>query len=193
MRAQITTIDLKVDMALKEILRRYKRLIRAATGSAFAPIGNTIAQRVSTTAITKSIINCFGLPSVSAHVALATLKANVWKSQNINMTLALAEGLQLIGLVGTVFVTGIPVFLVTGAINAAYIVPATCRLFLMMACDLTFVLARSFKEVTFRANGQPTERDVEQAARNYRIRGYAHHVHLAIKVRTDIITVAFIG
>lgn len=50
-----------------------------------------------------------------------------------------------------------------------------------MACDLTFVLARSFKEVTFRANGQPTERDVSAAARNYRVRGYAHHVHRDLK------------
>lgn len=72
-------------------------------------------------------------------------------------------------------------WLVTGSINATYVVPATCRLFLIMACDLTFVLARSFKEVTFRANGQPNEKDVAAAARNYRLRGYSQHVHRHIK------------
>ncbi|TKA59146.1 hypothetical protein B0A55_11865 [Friedmanniomyces simplex] len=50
-----------------------------------------------------------------------------------------------------------------------------------MACDLIFVLARSFKEVTFRASGQPNEKDVGAAARNYRVRGYAQHVHREIK------------
>ena len=47
--------------------------------------------------------------------------------------------------------------------------------------DLTFVLARSFKEVTFRENGQPNSRDVSAAARNYAVRGYAQHVHRDVK------------
>ena len=51
-----------------------------------------------------------------------------------------------------------------------------------MACDLIFVLARSFKEVTFRANGQPNEKDVSAAARNYKLRGYAKHVHSHIEL-----------
>lgn len=93
----------------------------------------------------------------------------------------MAEVLQLVGMTGTVFAMGIPAWLVTGSINASYVVPATCRLFLIMAMDLTFVLARSFKEVTFRANGQPNERDVSAAARNYALRGYAQHVHRDIK------------
>ena len=50
-----------------------------------------------------------------------------------------------------------------------------------MCSDLIFVLARSFKEVTFRASGQPSERDVSAAARNYKIRGYSQHVHRRIK------------
>ena len=54
-------------------------------------------------------------------------------------------------------------------------------LMLTSLTDLTFVLARAFKEVTFRANGQPTEKDVAAAARNYAIRGYPQHVHKDIK------------
>lgn len=50
-----------------------------------------------------------------------------------------------------------------------------------MACDLTLVLARSFKEVTFSAHGQPTERHLIAAARKYQILGYAGHVHQAVK------------
>ncbi|KAI7716251.1 hypothetical protein KC353_g5518 [Hortaea werneckii] len=180
-RAQVTRIDLKIDMALCEVNRRYKRLIRDATGSVFAPGGATITRKVSTTAITKKIINCFGLPTVSAEMALDALNTNVWNTLGQNLVLALAEGLHIFGIMASGAMSGIPIFLVSGSINASYIVPATCRLFLIMACDLTFVLARSFKEVTFRTSGQPTERDVNAAARNYQLRGYSKHVHKEVK------------
>ncbi|KAK5726643.1 hypothetical protein LTR15_002530 [Elasticomyces elasticus] len=180
-RAQVTRIDLKIDLALCEVARRYKRLIRSATGASFAPMGATITRKVSINQVTKAIINCFGLPSVSANTAVEALRSSVWKSLGSNATLALAESLQIIGTIGTVFVLGIPVWAVSGGINSSYIVPATCRLFLTMACDLIFVLARSFKEVTFRASGQPNAKDVSAAARNYMIRGYSQHVHRDIK------------
>ncbi|KAK4546616.1 hypothetical protein LTR36_001833 [Oleoguttula mirabilis] len=179
--AQVTRIDLKIDLALCEVMRRYKRLIRSATGSAFAPMGATINRKLSTTAVTKSVIKCFGLPTVSADTAIEALTTNVWKMLGANITIAFAESLHLIGILGSAALSGIPVWLITGAINTSYVVPATCRLFLIMACDLTFVLARSFKEVTFRASRQPNERDVSAAARNYRVRGYAQHVHRDIK------------
>ena len=166
---------------MTEVMRQYKKLIRSATGASFAPGGASITQKVTTTQVTKAIINCFGLPTVTANTAIEALKANVWKPLGSNVTLALAETLHLIGLTATVFVAGIPVYLITGAINSSYVVPTTCRLFLIMATDLMFVLARSFKEVTFRASGQPNERDVSAAARNYAVRGYSQHVHRDIK------------
>ena len=180
-RAQVTRIDLKIDLALCEVTRRYKRLIRSATGSSFAPFGATITRKVSINQMTRAIINCFGLPTVSANTAIEALKANVWSSLGSNVALAFAESLQLIGVIGSVFAAGIPAWAVTGTINSSYIVPATCRLFTIMACDLIFVMARSFKEVTFRASGQPNEKDVSAAARNYRVRGYSQHVHREIK------------
>jgi len=70
-----------------------------------------------------------------------------------------------------VFAAGIPAWAVTGAINATYVVPIICRLFLITGCDLILVLARSFKEVTFRASGQPNAKDVNSAARIYKLRG----------------------
>ena len=162
-------------------MRRYKRLIHSTTGSSFAPGGATINRKASTVAVTKAIINCFGLPTVSADTAVESLKTNVWSTLGSNVALVLADSFQVIGLVGTVAAAGIPAWMVTGAINSTYVVPTTCRLFLIMSLDLTLVLARSFKEVTFRANGQPNEKDVSAAARNYRLRGYSQHVHREIK------------
>lgn len=113
-RAQVTRIDLKIDLALCEVMRRYKRLIGSSTGWSFAVGGSTINQKVSINKATKAIINCFGLPTVSADVAMESLKANVWSTLGTNMTLALAETLQVVGVLGSVALAGIPVWTVSG-------------------------------------------------------------------------------
>lgn len=96
-RAQVTRIDLKVDLAICEIMRRYRRLLRSSTGSAFAPMGSTINRKISTTAVTRAVINCFGLPTVSAEAAIEALKASVWHLSGTNATLAFAEVFQAVG------------------------------------------------------------------------------------------------
>lgn len=159
-------------------MKRYKRLVRR-TGANWAPFGATVTRKVSTTQVTNSIINCFGLPAVSADIALEALKANVWNTFKGDIQLALSEVFHLIGLSCTGLAFGAPIWLLTGSINSSCVVPTTCRLFLIMACDLTLVLARSFKEVG--ARGQPSEKDVSTAARNYAVRGYSQHVHRDIK------------
>lgn len=58
--------------------------------------------------MTKAIINCFGLPTVSANTAVEALKNSVWNNTGTNIAFALAEGFQLIGFTGTVFAAGIP-------------------------------------------------------------------------------------
>lgn len=50
-----------------------------------------------------------------------------------------------------------------------------------MACDLTWILARSFREVELRASAQPDEKGIRAAAYEYTTRGYSQHVHHAIK------------
>ena len=105
-RAQVTRIDLKIDLALCEVMKRYKRVVRGASGWAFSVAGSTINQKMSIAMMTKSIINCFGLPSVSADVALQSLKTNVWSFLGTNLTLALTESLSIIGLLGSVAAGG---------------------------------------------------------------------------------------
>ena len=112
---------------------------------------------------------------------MEALKANVWSTFGSDVQLALSEVFHLIGLARTGLAVGSPIWLITGTINSSHVVPTTCRLFLIMSCDLTLVLARAFKEVTFRAQGQPNEKDVSAAARNYAVSGYAQHVHRDIK------------
>lgn len=182
-------VDLKVDMAQAEILKRYKRLVRQSA-STLVPLGATVTRKVSNAQLTSSIMRCFGLPSVTAEAATEVLKATVWNTTGGDIQLALAEAFQLIGLSLTGLTLGSPIWLVTGGMNAAHVVPTTCRLFLIMACDMTWVLARSFRNVSLRANAQPDEGAIRAAAYDYTTRGYAQHVHGAIKTlipRSDVL------
>ncbi|KAF7185976.1 hypothetical protein HII31_12849 [Pseudocercospora fuligena] len=180
-RAQVTRIDLKIDMAMCEVMRRYKALVRTASGVSFSLAGSTIHRKNAATKVCKAIINCFGLPGVSADSAITALKKNVWTYIGVDPLVSIAEAINLFGYIGTGFAGGIPAWLVTGAISLPLVVPATCRLFLTMAADLMLVLIRAFKEATFRNSGQPQERDVQAAARIYRVRGYSAHIHKDIK------------
>lgn len=177
---ELEVADLKVDMAQAEILKRYKRLVRRSA-TTLVPLGATITRKVSHAKLTSSIMRCFGLPTITAEAALEVFKANLCSTTSSNVQLAFAEAFQLIGLSCTGLTLGSPIWLVTGGINAAHVVPTTCRLLLVMACDMTWVLARSFKEARLQASVPPDERGIRSAAYDYIARGHASHVHGAIK------------
>jgi hypothetical protein len=61
--------------------------------------------------VCKSIIACFGLPTVSADVALQIAKANVWDDMANNLCVAFAEGLAGLGILGSLITFGAPAFL----------------------------------------------------------------------------------
>lgn len=179
-RAQVTRIDLKVDLALCEVMRRYRPLVKTATGVSFTPIGATTHRKTAAAKVCKAILNCFGLPSLSAETAIATMKQNVWDHLGFDVLMAVAEGLNVLGATGTGFAGGIPAFLVTGAISMPLVVPSTCRLFLTMSADLILVLILSFKLVALQ-NRQPQEKDFQQASRSFQLKGYSGHVHQDVK------------
>ncbi|KAK4629187.1 hypothetical protein CLAFUW4_08155 [Fulvia fulva] len=127
-------------------------------------------------------MNCFGLPSVSADVAIETLQRNVWNHLGFDINIALAKCLNTLAYIGTGFAGGIPAWLVSGAISVPLVVPSTCCLFLTMSCDLILVLTQSFLKVASKgASGQPSASNLRDAARVYRLNNYSQHVHLAIK------------
>lgn len=68
-RTQVTRIDLKIDLALCEVFKRYKRLIKAATGTAYAVGGSTIHRKVATNQMTKSIISEYSTSACLQHEA----------------------------------------------------------------------------------------------------------------------------
>lgn len=161
-------------------MRRYRTLVKTATGVSFTPIGASTHRKTAAAKVCTAILNCFGLPSVSAETAITNMKQNVWNHLGFDFFMAIAEGLNLCGVAGTGIAGGVPALLVTGAISVPLVVPSTCRLFLTMSADLIFVLILSFKQVALQSR-QPQEKDFQNASRDYRLRGYSEHVHLDIK------------
>lgn len=99
--AQVTRIDLKIDLALHEVMRRYRALIRTATATGFVAGAGSIHRRAASHKVCQAIVGCFGLPLVSTDKALEAMKTNVWDKLGFDLAVALAETWNCMGAVGT--------------------------------------------------------------------------------------------
>ncbi|KZF26032.1 hypothetical protein L228DRAFT_3439 [Xylona heveae TC161] len=167
-RAQVSRIELKMDLAIGEVMRTYKRSLRGATAVAGIPILPTTTRASSAVDVCRTIIACFGLPFLSGETALQIVKINVWDDLTNNMIVVLSEGIALVGVGASVLLGGMPVFLASSALNIPLVVPATARLLLMLAADLILILAKSFRDASAKNIGQPLASDLRVAARAYR-------------------------
>lgn len=174
-RAQVTRIDLKISLALDETMVVYKRILKSATGSGGIPMAASSNRMAAAINVCSVIINCFGLPRVTPETVFQICKANLLDDLGNGFAIFLSEGLAAVAMGATIVTGGMPFFLIPMAINIPAVVPATTRLFLMLACDLILVLTRAFQESVSRCVGQPLERDVESAAVAYK--AYYKSVH----------------
>lgn len=177
--AQIAGIDLKVDLAVKETLRIYKHTIKSAPSVGFIPLASSSNRLAVAVAVCKAVVSSFSGPSINASIVQQIMKNVIWDDMEHNFSTLLAEGIAVTGFLGTIALFGMPIFLASGAINAALVVPNNVRLLLMLACDMTLILTRAFKECTRRCIGQPLKSDIEKAAFEYRV--MARKVHDEIK------------
>ena len=169
---------MKIDCAIVETMKVYRKVIGTASGLAALPGASTTNRTAGAISVCKEIVKCFGLPTVSHETIFEIVKATVWDDVSHNVSTTLAEGIATIGLLSTVFMGGIPIFLAAGAVNIPLVVPATTRLMLMLASDLILILTMAFKEITLACIGQPQYEDVNRAARRYR--DFSSTVHNAI-------------
>ncbi|KAH9216224.1 hypothetical protein DL95DRAFT_460511 [Leptodontidium sp. 2 PMI_412] len=177
--AQVTRIDMKVDLAISETIRIYKHTVRGAAAAAFFPGGATTNRITVAAVVCNAIVTCFGVPTVSSETVLAILRSVIWEDIGQNFSLLLAESISTLGLLSTIALGGMPVFLASGLVNAPLVIPATTRLFLMLACDTILILVKAFKASTDRCIGQPLKSDIEKAA--YEYRPLSKQVHKQIK------------
>ena len=154
----------------------YRVILKTATASGGIPLAASSNRMAAAIQICRSILTCFGLPGVSAETLLQIGKVNLLDDFGNNISVLLAEGVAALSMGATVMSGGLPFFLIPMAINFAAVVPATTRLFLMLACDLILVLTRAFQEAASKCVGQPLKRDVEMAAVAYG-QQYCSEVH----------------
>ena len=181
-RSQVASIDLKVELAIGVAMKTYKQIISTATASAVLPGVASTNRMAAVTTVMGKILGCFGLPTVPASTAMEIVKANVPDDIGNAVMMSLAEGLSAVALISALF-TGAPVPLATAPVTIPLAVPATSRLYLMLACDLILILVRSFKEAAERRIGQPQDRELSDAARAYRLLAKDVHAEIANVVR----------
>jgi len=156
-------------------MRIYKHSVSSAIGLSKTPTASS-TNRVSVAAVVcQKIVSCFGVPTVGFDTVLAIVRKVIWDDVGHNFQILLAEIIALTGVFGTLATLGMPVFLVSGALNALLVVPSTSRLFLMLAADITLILERAFKNTTDRCMRQPQKKDIETAAHDYRALSYQVH------------------
>ncbi|KAL8723618.1 MAG: hypothetical protein Q9181_007246 [Wetmoreana brouardii] len=185
--AQVRRIDLKVDLAVTKAMQIYKRALRSAGTISFIPLASTTNRVTVAVVVCKAVVNAFGVPSVTAATIQQIVKNVIWDDMGHNFSVFIAECVATAGIIGTLVLWGMPVFLATSVINAPVIMTATAELVLMLACDLILILRRAFKDCTHQCLGQPLKKDIEKAAMAYR--PFAKQVHQEIKKLTSLLKI----
>ena len=144
--AQVAEIDLKINLAIIETMSVYRRVLGTTSILGFVPTAALGDFTVSAISISKAIVHCFGLPTMSHYTIYEIVKTSIWDDLGHYVSITIAQAF-------------IPLPLA---------VLATTRLMLLLASDIILILVRAFKETTYTFVGQPTEKDVENAARFYR-------------------------
>ena len=187
---QTAGTNLKINAATGEIMKIYRRVLGTASSLSCLPMASSINRTTSAISICKSIIHCFGLPTVNHDTIFEIVKSIVWDDAGHNVSIIFSEAAATLAMIATVAGGGLPFFLAAGAFNFPLVVPATTRLILMLASDLILILVRAFKITTTTCVGQPGEKDVARAARDYRL--ISKDVHrevfkLVPKTKTNVV------
>ncbi|KAL9580058.1 MAG: hypothetical protein Q9203_006458, partial [Teloschistes exilis] len=184
---QTASINLKINTAIGEVMKIYRRVLASTSTVSCIPTAVTTNRAGAAMAICKAIVQCFGLPTVNYGRILEIVKTTVWGDTGHNALILFSEAVTAVAMMFTVATAGLPVFLAAGAFNFPMVVPATTRLMLMIASDLILVLVRAFRSTTTTCVGQPEEEHVIQAARDYRhIRGNVHEEVLRLVPKKNV-------
>lgn len=166
--AQVANIDMKINCAIIEIMKVYRSVLGTTSGLGLIPGAPSTNRTAAATSICLEIVKCFRLPTISSKTIWRIIKLNIWDDLGHNVSIAVSEAIATIGLLSSIGMGGIPISLVSGAINLPLVVPATTRLMLLLAADLILVLTRAFKVTTYTCIGHPEVKDLENAAKWYR-------------------------
>ena len=185
---QVADINLKVTAAISQVMKVYKSVLATATTLSFIPTAPSSNRTASAISICKTVVQCFGLPTVNYHAIYRIVSFNVWDDLPHHISTVLAEGVNVAGVLASIVTGGMPLFLASTAVNFPMIVPATTRLMLMLASDLILIMFRAFSVTTLKCLGQPQEKDVVDATLYYRsLSSKVHKEILKLVPRTNVL------
>lgn len=159
-------------------MRIFKQTIKSVSTTSFIPLASTTTGLTVAAVVFKAVVRSFGVTSVTPTAVQQIVKNVVLDFRAPNIDFFLAETVATTGVLLTVALFGMPVFLATSIVNIPVIVPATASLILMLACDVTLILSRAFQKCTGQCLGHPSRKDIEEAAFAYR--GLSREVHKSI-------------
>lgn len=171
---QTASMNLKIDAAVKEVMKVYTEALgKPSTAGLVIPTVSLKVRAASAMLVCSAIVQCSGLASVSVQTVVEIMKNTVWDEAGDNVA-----STGMVAGIGAIGVLAGPYAIAAGALNFQFAVPAIARLMLILAGDLILILVRAFMTKTTRCVGQPEEKDVALAARDYR--GISAEVHKAI-------------
>lgn len=162
---QSADIDLKINYAISETMKIYRRVLGTGAALGYIPTMASIHLTASTISVCKAIVQCFGLPRDNYRTVYEIVKRNLWDDLDHDFSFVTPNTFK------TVCLTSAEVLgaaLTVGVLNIPLVVIATTRLILILASDLILTLVRACKETTFICTGHPQLKDVGNAASYYR-------------------------
>lgn len=178
-KAQTALPYQKIDLAMYEVTKRYKHIVRCAAGTALIPWGPTGTRQGSKDDICKKVISCFGVPGLDTTKALKIMQSYINDGAIEGLSMFWNEALAGAGVTSLLFGLPAPMVTVTYAAAAAIVTPLAAQLFLCTVCDLILILARSFQIASFHDRPQPVMADIEAAAEMFS--GYSERIHQSIQ------------
>lgn len=166
--AQFASIDLKVDLAIIETMRIYRRVLGTSAGLSMIPSASMTNRTAAILAVGGAIMKCFGLPGIKTQTLFEIVKFTMWDNIGHDAMLAFSEAVAGAGGFMTVATAGIPFFLVAGAVNPPLVIPAVSRSILIFSADLVLVLSHALGKIMLTCTDLPSEKDIAKAAEEFR-------------------------
>ena len=166
--AQIAEIDLKIDLAIVEIMRIYGHAVRASAVAGLIPGTSTTTSWTVSSFVCRKILKCFGVSSLGHKTLNDIIRRLLWDNMDTSALVIFTETISMLGLIGTTSVFGAPNSLATGVLGFAVSVPATARLVLMFACDVILIIIRAFDLCKSKCINQPERVQIETATHEYK-------------------------
>lgn len=98
-------------------MKIYKNTLTSTALTSFIPTAPSANKLTAAIVICNNLVSVFGIPTISGETVRLIINANIWDDVGQNVSIMLAEAISGTGVLGSYILGGLPVFLVSGAVN----------------------------------------------------------------------------